>query len=186
MLIAHIPSLGRTPFGKPERKTKMKQLKLIMTIIALSISLAQAHLVDLTPGGFNPDQGLPPAYYLLQQQTFFDEAAHGWFDLPGGRQYLNQWVSLYGALNGGTYFFTNIFTLPAETPSALIWWDFTGQPDGYYLTMVLVEGRKADGTAWANIYAVRGRGPQIRRLEEQLVTLDGMASIYGISFFGRN
>jgi len=103
-----------------------------LLLILLSATIARAQLIDLTPGGFNPDEGLPPVYHELINQTFFDEAAHGWFDLPvNGQVYLNQWVSMYGALDGGTYFHTNLFFL-GDTPSASVWWDFrrtiTGSP----------------------------------------------------------
>ena len=162
------------------------KMKKIIVLLALSACVAQARVIDLTPGGYNPDGPLPPAFYQLIRQTFFDDAAHGWFDTPEGRQYINGWVSLYGTLNGGTYFFTNIFSLPGNTPSALMWWDFTGEPDGYYLTGILVEGFQADGqTPWANIYAVQGM-ERMQSLGEHLITLNGMASISDISFYGRN
>ena len=177
---------------------KNMKLKLIIMLLTLSVSFANAqlriapitpasrNLIDLTRGGFSPQQGLPPAYFKLIDQTFFDEAAHGVFELPGQPpQDDNQWISMFGDLDGGTYFFTNLFTLPLETPSALIWWNFTGEPNGYHVTMILVEGQKADGTAWANIYRVPP-GHQIRSIGESLVTLDGMASIYSISFWGDN
>jgi len=92
---------------------------------------------------------------------------------------------MFGDLDGGTYFFTNLFTLPVLTPSALIWWNFEGEPNGFYLTMILVEGQRADGTAWANIYAVP-RGHRVRSIGESLITIDGMASIVSIAFYGDN
>jgi len=156
----------------------MKTKLIILLIVGLS-TVVRAKLIDLTPGGFNPDQGLPPAYFLLGEQIFFDEAAHGWFDLPGGRTYLNQWVSLYGELNGGTYFFTNLFDL-GDTPSASIWWDFRGTI--YGLTMLNVFGRKPDGTPWEHIYGVRHSKRQ--RSHPVMVTLDGMTIINSIAFYG--
>src|SRR6266700_7018600 len=93
----------------------MKTIRTIIISSALLISAAHANLIDLTLGGFNIDQGLPPSFHRLQTQIFFDEAAHGVFGPPP--TYYNGWVSQYGALNGGTYFFTNLFTL-GDTPSA--------------------------------------------------------------------
>jgi hypothetical protein len=162
----------------------MKTIRITVVIGALLISAAHANLIDLTPGGFDPSQGLPPAFHRLQTQIFFDEAAHGWFDLPGGRQYLNGWVSQYGALNGGTYFFTDLFTL-GDTPNASIWWNFNGAPNGYWLSTIDVFGRRADGTAWENIYGVPW-SDRFVSLENQLVGLDGYTTIMGISFYGLN
>jgi hypothetical protein len=150
-----------------------------LLLILLCATVARAQLIDLTPGGFNPDDGLPPAYFQLLEQTFFDEAAHGWFNLPEGLTYLNGWVSRYGELDGGVYFFTNLFRL-GDTPSASIWWDFKQTENG--LTMLDVWGRKPDGTAWEHIYAVR-RNKQ-RRSPPVLVTLDGMTFIQSIAFYG--
>jgi|SRR5437667_3329897 len=159
--------------------------KLTFLLAIACLCTAQARVIDVTPGGYNPDGPLPPAFYQLIRQTFFDEAAHGWFYTPNGREHINDWVSLYGVLDGGTYFFTNIFSLPGNTPSALIWWDFTGEPNGYFLTGILVEGFQADGqTPWANIYAIQGM-ERMQSLGEHLIILNGMASITSISFYGR-
>jgi hypothetical protein len=121
-------------------------------LLVVCVGTAHAHLIDLTPGGFDIDQGLPPSFERLQTHIFFDEAAHGFFDLPEGTQYLNGWVSRFGALNGGTYFFTDLFG--RDTPTVSIWWDFTGAPTGYWLTTIDVFGRRADGSPWENIYGV--------------------------------
>ena len=160
------------------RKELLKKLILILLCIA---TVAQAQLIDLTPGGFNPDEGLPPAYYELINQTFFDEAAHGWFNLPWGDEYLNGWVSMFGALDGGTYFQTNLFQL-RNTPSANVWWNF-GRSD-YGITMIDVWGRKPDGTTREHIYKVR-RG-QAGVMHPDMVTLDGMTLIKSIAFYGTN
>ena len=176
------------------------KLKLIIMLLTLSVSFANAqsrpriapitpasrNLIDLTRGGFIPQNGLPSAFFKLQEQIFFDEAAHGVFQLPGQPpQYYNQWISMFGDLNGGTYFFTNLFTLPVLTPSALIWWNFEGEPNGFYLTMILVSGEAADGTAWANIYRVPP-GHRNRSIGQAFVTINGMANIVSIAFYGDN
>jgi hypothetical protein len=80
----------------------------------------------------------------LNQQTFLDEAAHGWFNLPEGVTYLNGWVSRFGALNGADWFDTDLFS--GDTPFASISWNLAGQPDGFWLTMIHVFGRSEDGT----------------------------------------
>jgi hypothetical protein len=84
---------------------------------------------------------LPEAYFRLVEQTFFDSAAHGWFDLPEGRQFLNGWVSKYGILNGADYFSTNLFSiggyslcfdlveLGRSTGQLLAYHDLRGWPD---------------------------------------------------------
>jgi hypothetical protein len=160
----------------------MKTIRIIVVIGALLRSAADANLIDLTPGGFDPGQGLPPAFHRLQTHIFFDTAAHGVFGPPP--TYYNGWVSQYGALNGGTYFFTNLFTL-GDTPSASISWNFNGAPNDYWLSTIHVFGRRADGTPWENIYAV-GYGERFLNLDDQIVTVDGITTIMGISFYGLN
>jgi hypothetical protein len=93
------------------------KIKILMAVLLCTATVAHTQLIDLTPGGFHPDEGLPPVYYELINQTYFDEAAHGWFNLPWGDEYINGWVNLFGALDGGTYFHTNLFRL-GDTPSA--------------------------------------------------------------------
>ena len=157
--------------------SKLKTFLLAMILCGATIAHAQT-LIDRTLGGFNPVEGLPPAFFELQNQIFFDEAAHGYFDPPPA--YLNGWVSMFGALNGGTYFFTNLFTL-GDTPSASIWWDFGHT--GNELTMIDVSGTKADGTPWEHIYSVRFN--KERKSPAVNVTLDGMTFIRSIAFYGR-
>ena len=152
----------------------------LLLILLITVTTTFGQLIDLTPGGFDPEQGLPPAFFQLQEQVFFDEAAHGWFQLPNGQHYFNGWVSMFGELDGGTYFFTNLFVL-GDTPSASVWWDFRTL-NNYGLTMINVWGRKPDGTSWEHIYGVR-RGLQ-KMSHPVLVTLDGMTFINSIAFYG--
>jgi len=100
--------------------------------------------LTFTPGGFNVDNAPPAFYEFVQQWTghnfeFFDEAT------PDG------WVSLYGILNGGTYFNTSLIGNPGQ--SAGVSWDFSTLP-GWSMSRLLVEGHAQDGSAWANIYSV--------------------------------
>jgi len=69
---------------KAPSDNKMKTIRTIIVSSALLINAAHTNLIDLTPGGFDPRQGLPPAFHRLQTHIFFDEAAHGYFDTPGG------------------------------------------------------------------------------------------------------
>jgi hypothetical protein len=150
-------------------------------LLIVCAGTAHAHLIDLTPGGFDIDQGLPPAFKRLQTHIFFDSAAHGVFDTLEGQQYLDGWVSRFGTLNGGTYFFTDLFG--RDTPTASISWDFDGAPTGYWLTTIDVFGRRADGSPWENIYGV-SVGQRFEGIGS--VTLDGFTTIMGISFYGLN
>jgi len=131
------------------------RIKLFLSAL-LFVSTARATLIDLTPGGFDPNNAPLIFYQFINYETtgqisFFDEAAHGWFDLPEGRQYLDGWVSRYGVLNGGTNFFTDLFG--HDTPTASVSWDFSTLPN-WGVTDLLLFGRDQDGKAWYNLYAV--------------------------------
>ncbi len=159
----------------------MKTIRIIVVTGALLVRAAHANLIDLTPGGFNIADGIPPAFRRLITQTFFDEGAHGYFQTPNGTEYFNSWVSRYGALNGGTYFFTDLFDL-GDTPTASVSWNFGGAPNGCWLSTIDVFGTRPDGTASENIYRVP-YGERFTGLGD-LVTLDGSTTIMGISFYG--
>jgi hypothetical protein len=152
----------------------------LAAILIATASVAHANLVDITPLGFNPDRGLPQIFNALGKQLYFDTAAHGCFAPP--RECYNGWMNQYGVLDGGIYFFTNLFDI-SPTPSALIWWNFNNSPPGYRLTYILVSGRKPDQSVWMHLYGVR-RSEQLISPGNQLVTLDGMTVITGISFYG--
>jgi hypothetical protein len=76
------------------------------------------------------------------------------------------WVSLYGVLNGGTYFNTDLIGHPGQ--SAHVSWDFSTLP-GYSMSRMLLEGRAADGTAWVNLYSVPGSFREFDALETVLI-----------------
>jgi hypothetical protein len=165
----------------------MKTKHYIITLLAILLSpLAHANLIDLDPGGFvyTNGGGLPNGFSRLQTQLFFDEAAFGTFDLPSGSTFIDGWISQFGVLNGGQFFFTNLVNV-SPTSSALIWWNFNGAPNGDWLSTIDVFGRRADGTAVENIYAVPW-GDRFVSPSDQTVTLDGMTTIMGISFYGLN
>jgi hypothetical protein len=146
--------------------------KLLILILFICGS-ARANLIELTPGGFNVDNAPPAFFQFIQQWTqhqfdFFDSAT------PNG------WVSLYGILDGGTYFNTGLIGHPGQ--SATVNWDFTTLP-GYSMSRLLVEGRALDGTAWANIYAVPHSLNELDTLET-VIAGEGV-DILSIAFFGR-
>lgn len=155
----------------------MKRLTLILLLAFTSLVHGQA-LVDLTPGGYEAGH-MPSVFFKLFDPSvhFFDEAAQGWFDTPNGREYFNRWVSLYGDLDGGQVFFTNLFVLwnPRE---ARIWWNFMYAPR-YKLGLIHVWGRKSNGVAWEHLYLARQQFAG-----EASVTLDGATGINSIAFYG--
>jgi hypothetical protein len=159
----------------------MKTIRIVV-ISALFAITAHANLIDLTPGGFNAVNGLPPAFHRLQTQLFFDEAAFGTFDLPNGPVFIDGWVSQFGVLNGGQFFFTNLFAV-SPTPTASISWNFNGAPSGDWLSTIDVFTETPSGTVDENIYAV----PWGQRFDGVgTVTIDGTSQINGISFYGLN
>ena len=138
-------------------------------ILLIAVSIARANLIDLTPGGFNTANCLPPEFiHFINQQasgqiTFFDSAT------PDG------WVSMFGELNGGTNFFTSLIGNPG--PTANVSWDFSTLP-GYSMSVLLVEGE-----GWANLYGVPNR---FRFIDlGDLVTLHDDLDIMSLAFYGR-
>jgi hypothetical protein len=143
----------------------------VVTLLAVS-SITKAGLVDLTPGGVNH---LPPQLLLaLNEQTFFDQAGHGVF---GGIGYVNGWINCCGALNGAEWFETDLFA-PGDHPFATISWNLAGQQDGFWPTLILVEGDSG-----SHMYRVSenellaGQGT---------VTINGTGPIRGIAIYGTN
>ena len=93
---------------------------------------------------------------------FLGAALHGTFNTPSGMQFLSGWSS-NGVLDGGVYFFTDLWDNLPPTNTVSIWWDFTGSefpgyPNGGYV-----------GGPWALHYVtVAGRNETIGRTEERL------------------
>jgi hypothetical protein len=152
-------------------------MKLILATLISVATTAHAHLIDLTPGGFQVENGIPPAFNEMQRQTFFDEAAHGVFN---DGQLLDGWVSLYGSLNGGTYFFTDLFG--RDTPTASVSWNIAGAPYGLWMSIIMTTS-VASGEVWYNIYRVS----QDQLFEGSgIVTVNGRDNISSIAYFGTN
>ena len=147
--------------------------KIAITMIMLAcVCSARGNLIDLTPGGFSPDNAPPVFFQFVNQEAqhhfeFFDEAQ------PTG------WVSLFGVLNGGTYFDTDLFGHQTET--AQVSWDFATLP-GYSMYRLLISGRDSDGTAWMNLYAVP-HNFLFSDLDQ--IMLHAGADIASIAFYGR-
>lgn len=135
-----------------------------------------AGFINLNPGGYEyaaPEFNPPPSLLQLindefqNRISFFDSAT------PNG------WVSQFGVLNGGTYFFTNLINgVPLST--ALVSCDFLGSP--YTMRYVDVVGSN-NGDFWESVYLVTGA----TRLDSNgwLETLlDETVIIDSIAFYG--
>lgn len=145
-------------------------MKITLLILLAAVSIARANLIDLTPGGFDETQPYPAAFtdfidrQFYNRITFFD-AAH-----PTG------WDSLYGALNGGTYFSTDLPGNPGS--SANVSWNFTTLP-GWNMSILLVEGE-----LWGHLYGVRNAS-ELTDLSDEITLHDGV-NIQSLAFYGRN
>jgi hypothetical protein len=154
----------------------MKKQKLI-AILALVPSIAFGSLIDLTPGGFH-ESDLPQVFLNFTRQVnrsvlFFDSIyASPTNGHPAG------WVSQFGDLDGGIFFFSNI-DLTGPIPTTTISWDFHNS-GGFFLTYVLAEAA-VPGNDFANLYKAtngfEGEGS---------ITLDGIIDINSIAFYGQN
>ena len=144
-------------------------MKTTILILLAAVSIARANLIDLTPGGFDETQPYPQAFWQFIEResynriTFFD-AAH-----PTG------WDSINGALNGGTYFNTDLPGNPGS--SANVSWDFTTLP-GWNMSILLVEGELwyLDGVRNAS---------ELTDLSDEITLHDGV-NIQSLAFYGRN
>ena len=117
------------------------------------------------------------------QFAFFDEAARGWFDLPEGRQFLDGWVSRYGVLNGGQFFFTDLFDDPWDNTASL-WWDFSGTPLYYGLNYIDVWGLDAENHFMEAAYYVSP--DEFRVATNETVSLPEGFTIHSIAFYGQD
>jgi hypothetical protein len=159
------------------------KLKLILILIALT-PLCHAQLADLTPGGF--DMSNPPKIYQKlfdPRLRYMDQAIQGVFQFPDGEHYFNGWGSYYepiGDLEGGIYFFTNLFVLK-QASSVQVWWSFPPdlQPP-FSLAMLFVSGRTLDNRNWGHLYQVP-RGHRLQGLGT--VTVDGRTPVRAIVYY---
>ncbi len=158
-----------------------KQIAILFVAISISFSYAHADLIDVV--SFRFQDGVPAAYYDFLNQTagpnllFFDEARSTPYTI-NGVTYPPGWVSQFGVLNGGQYFFTDLFSRPPDV-TAQVSWNFTGS-DKWLVYMDLF-GIDSDGNTWDNLYRV----PYGYRLDDlDTVELNGIVDIIGISFYG--
>jgi hypothetical protein len=117
---------------------------------------------------------------------FFDQAAYGVFTLPGGAVFLDGWVSLFGIIDGGTYFHTDLMD-SGLTQTASIWWNFTGSDDYFLMYISLYE--RADVMVLGSPFPERiFQVPWDERFESGPQTLTASEGRYisGISFYGAN
>jgi hypothetical protein len=145
----------------------------ILTLIAISVS-AHADLIDTTPGGwYYADHGSspPPAVLTIlgleaqNRLAFADE-----YRSDGG------WVSLYGVLNGGTYF--NVIGGLGDTAS--VSWDFSSL-NNFAMRWIDVFGFN-NGDPWEAVYQVTG-GTTLTSPHPFLLTLNDNIDITSISFY---
>jgi hypothetical protein len=166
------------------------KLKIITLIVCLFAQLANArppqvanrYLIDLTPGGFyEPDaEHWPQAFidFLVSQPPdgdllFFDEMIAVPYEI-NGVEYPPGWVSQFGVLIGGTYFFCHI-DQTGPVPVTIIRWDFTGS--GYYLDTIYIHDNETDFTS---LYKIRIGNRGVGR-----VTIDNFKRIDDIAFYGK-
>jgi len=147
-------------------------MKTKLAIYLITATSAYANLIDLTPGGFtiDPNGGnIPLAYTRALSQLHFDTSLSPIF----GR---GPW------LIDGQYLSSNLFDT-SPTSAADIGWNLIGQPDGNWLTYVVLFGQTASGEGIYNVYGVSGL-----RFRDDLehVTIDEISVINGIAFYGLN
>lgn len=116
-------------------------MKTLIVVMMLASGIARAGIIELPKGSAIWQM---PDYLRV---NFFDEATV----VPlVGSPTDKGWISLYGDLDGGTLFDTNLFALD-PTSSANLWWDFDHL--GYSLHYIVVN----DGEDNCKIYSLGGR-----------------------------
>src|ERR1700730_3250453 len=162
---------------------KMKTLTLLLCAFALS---AHATLIDQTPGGFSENSPPPAFYQFLNHQystgtggwmLFFDSTSGIPYTLPDGT-HPPGWVSQFGVLNGGTYFFSNLGQSGPVANSTLSW-NFTGTD--VWLEEIYVWGRVDAHSSLTNLYTVPWND---RFISDGSVSLNGITKIDQIAFYG--
>lgn len=154
-----------------------KKTTLAVLAAVLSIpSICLGHLIDLTPGGFQGSDPFPEVFNQWLQNTprkyqFLDSMSAVPYTLFGVT-YPAGWVSQFGALDGGTYFFCHI-DQTGPVPQTIISWDFTGTD--FFLRNVLVTGDATNlyGVSW--LERIKGEGT---------IVADGVGNIFDVAFYG--
>jgi len=147
-------------------------MKLNILICFVCLTTAHAtHLIDETPGGFVPSvtgTGDPPVYAQAQYNLHLDTA-----DSSG-----QPWGFTGDGGLGGTYLFSNLFTI-SPTLNASVSWNLFNDPNHDWMTYLIV-----GGGGLLNIYGVDSS--QKFESGSQIVTVNGTATIAAIAFMGRN
>jgi hypothetical protein len=164
------------------------EMKKYIWIAALFVACnAYGSLIDVTPGGFT-NAALPPVVLQFLNGSFSVNATGSPFG--AGEQFFDEadfnfgghtgWVSQFGVLNGGTYFFTDLFTISPWT-TASVWWNFPPAFQGLSSRMNAIWVYGTDGVE--NLYFVGGG--DLAMSGPRSVTADGKGTIDAITFFGK-
>lgn len=162
-----------------------KRTAILFIALFGALSGAHADLIDVVLFPYQNGGSLPPAYLEFLNKVgqsngnllFFDEARSTPYTI-GNVTYPPGWVSQFGVLDGGQYFFTDLFSKPPDV-NAQVSWNFSGSDK--WLKYIDVFGVDSAGTYWTNLYFVP-YGDQFDFLGA--VELDGVAHILSISFYG--
>jgi hypothetical protein len=161
-------------------------MKKLIVILCLSAQSTIAGLIDLGGWNWSTVTGFPaPLDNLFSLEGrhrifFFDEArVIPSIGTDGQIHQWHGWVSLYGVLNGGTLFTTDLIEND-PTPNAIVSWDFADT--GYAMRWLDIFGTDADGNAWEHIYRVNGHRA-INQFSGNLA-LNGEVNIGSIAFYG--
>jgi hypothetical protein len=155
-------------------------MKKIIVVLCLLTQSVIAGLIDLGEWDWSKDPTFPPSVHRLiynRNISFFDEARV--IPSDNGTHQWHGWVSLHGVLNGGTTFFTNLFQ-DDPTTTTQVSWDFGSS--GYQMVFLDVLGIDTQGNTWVHYYRVQGDRAFTAFAAD--VTLEGVANIGSISFYG--
>ena len=171
-------SVSPSPFvSRPRRRAQIPHRAILIVIFLITAQLVYPSLIDVTPGGISSDPG-PPS--VGTNNLFFDEARSEPYTIYGPTPvYPPGWVSMFGVLNGGQFFFTDLFANPPG-PTAQVSWNFAGST--FWLTYIDVFGSDSNGT-FSNLYQVPF-GSRFDSNGQDTVTINGRTNIIGISFYG--
>jgi hypothetical protein len=160
----------------------MKYKLLIAAFLAGTTMMAQAKLIDVV--SFSqfpvPDEYIDVFITMAKREIqFFDSAvssAHP--NRPPG------WVSLYGSLDGGEFFFTDLFE-DKSLSQTQVSWDFGGTP--YFLRYITLSGRdKEEDAEWVHVYQVPFKFQFADVGESVQLNPNGTGQIFSIAFYGKS
>lgn len=142
-------------------------MKLAATLIGI-VSAADLYGATLNVG----DGDVFTRSTLSHATEFFDEGRVVPYFGPDGQWHeTHGWVSLYGALAGGQYFFTDLFSL-SNTNTVNVSWDFTGSD--YTLKWIIAFNENTE-----QLFRVNGNA---KLVGSDNITLPN--GVDGIAFYG--